>query len=154
MYYSLASSLPLVLKPKHTASSYLVFQISLAGDGIQASDNVEPLLHIGRWDAHIDFDNGSYMGFPLSGYDGPEFSIEKDVLMRWQGDTQPDSWLYSLQLSEINTLHDVHVKILEPVRTLLLGARVEQALPVTLTGLVRYIAMDEGKGQFRTAFCG
>lgn len=47
LYHSLAYSLPLRRKPKRKTGSHLFFQISLTGDGMEAIDNHEPLIHIG-----------------------------------------------------------------------------------------------------------
>lgn len=49
VYTELGISLPMISKPKRSTGSYLVVQISLAGVGVNAEDNDEPLLHLGRW---------------------------------------------------------------------------------------------------------
>lgn len=129
LYHSLAASLPLTRGEEHAPEFYLFFQISLAGDGMRADQNQEPLLHIGLWEYEIDFVEQSYMGFPLT----EPHDVDKNVLLRWD-----QQWLYSLRLFSINNSTDIETKIIRPVRQLLMGGTAKQALPETLEGLARY----------------
>ncbi|QOF85685.1 MULTISPECIES: hypothetical protein [unclassified Pseudomonas] len=142
-YQSLAYSMPIRLGRRKTPS-HLFFQISLAGDGMQASGNAEPLLHIGLWNCPINFHENQYMGFPVGGY--APTSIDHDVLMRWG----KQEWLYTLKLLDLDP-QDIQTSIAEPVKSLLLHSSAEQALPTTLEGLVRY-GPDATEGQYRLTF--
>ncbi|SEN20773.1 hypothetical protein SAMN04487857_111193 [Pseudomonas sp. ok272] len=149
LYYSLAHSLPLVDRASEQPDRHLFFQISLADDGMAATHNTEPLLHIGRWDHAINFAQDYYMGFPL--FEDGELApaLVRDVLMHWPG----GEWLYSVQLSSINTPDDIRSHIIEPVKALLLGTPEHNAPPAALRGLARYTRDEANTGQFHTFFC-
>lgn len=147
LYHSMAYSLPLTRGRKQIPDSYLFFQISLAGDGMETANNTEPLLHIGLWEWEIDFSQGQHVFFPLL-EELP--SIEKNgALLRWG--TQ---WLYTLKLCAINNSTDIKTKILEPVRLLLKGEDADPALSEALKGLeglARY-ATTGSPGEYHLSF--
>lgn len=149
MYYSFGGSLPLARRPKHKPGSHLFFQISLAGEGIAASGCSEPLLHMGLWDDPISFPQGYYMGFPLSG-EAPV--LEDGILMRWPGVSPQGLWLYSQRLSAINTTDDIRRKVVQPIRSLLLGETAAVALTESLAGIASYTALGEPEGGFAISF--
>ena len=139
-----AYSLPMTIRPKRQASRYLAFQLSLTGIGVEAKDNVEPLLHIAWWSDAIDLGD-TKMGFPLEpgGYD---LTLEAERLFRWshpQGDTE---WCYSVRLTDINSPLDVQTSIVNPVKALLLN---DQAQALVGTASVRYVAVEGEPGQFQ-----
>lgn len=148
LYYSLAHSLPLAGDASAAPDYHLFFQISLAADGMAATDNAEPLLHIGRWQHPIQFAQDYYMGFPL--FEDGELAptITHDVLLHWPG----GEWLYSVQLAAINTPDDIRRTIIEPVKALLLGAPEDNAPSRSLPGLVHYTLDEENTGQFYAIF--
>jgi hypothetical protein len=139
LYHSLAASLPLTRGEDPASELYLFFQISLAGVGMSADQNQEPLLHLGLWEDEIDFVEGPYMGFPLTEL----HDVEDNVLLRWD-----QQWLYSLRLFSINNSTDIETKIIGPIRQLLIGGTAKQALPETLEGLARYIRATDLDDQY------
>lgn len=150
VYTDIAYSLPLTIKPKRSVGAHLFFQISLAGVGIAAVDNDQPLLHVGVWiDGPADFEE-LWMGFPLD-QEEPE-QLKEGTLFTWPAPGKDvGSWVYSLRLAEINTMQDVQAKIVAPVKALLLNEIVSDALPQILQGLVRYRAVENEPGQYQVA---
>ncbi|KPQ23503.1 MAG: hypothetical protein HLUCCA13_13050 [Halomonas sp. HL-48] len=142
---ALAYSLPIIVKPKRTVSYYLVFQISLSGSGVDALNNNEPIVHIGWWTSPVDFED-YWMGFPLETDDNIKITLDENVLFRW---SCVDEWLYSIRLTEINTIQDVEMKIVKPVKALLCSKPVREALPSTLGGLVHYAAIPARPGSYQ-----
>lgn len=142
VFTDISSSLPLVIKPKRSVSDYLIVQISLTGMGVDALDNHEPLIHIGRFNAPIDFDT-IHVTFPLDAEerDGPD--LENQRLLRW-----PDGyWCYSLRLTDINSPADVQRCIINPMAALLLENSTVKRL--SEAGAVRYAKVPKEPGQFR-----
>jgi len=139
----LAASLPVVIKPKRSTGSYLVFQISLVGYGVEAVGNAEPLLHVGWWSSPIDFD-GVQMGFPLASDTG--LILEEGRLFKWGEPGEETEWCYSLRLTDINNPADVLLNIIRPMKALLLGSSAAQALSGTVA--VIYEELQSVAGQF------
>lgn len=147
VYVASAHSLPLIIKPKRSVGAYLMFQISLAGDGIALVGNDQPLLHVGFWNEAVDFEE-FWMGFPLE--EEPAAYLDEGALFRWPVPGKDFTWwTYSLRLEEINNVQDVWKMIVEPVKALLLGESVSDALPQTLRGVVRYCPVEDEPGQYR-----
>ncbi|MDR6232783.1 hypothetical protein [Pseudomonas oryzihabitans] len=148
LYTEFGTSLPITIKPKRSISGYFFFQISLAGSGIEALDNEEPLIHFGWWANPLDFDDFK-MGFPL--YLDPEYTVTLDTerLFRWAipGSHSSSEWCYSVRLTDINRLEDVKKYLVAPVRALLLNQSADLAL--SHTAAVRYAAVEEMPGQYR-----
>ncbi|MCT8949820.1 MULTISPECIES: hypothetical protein [Pseudomonas] len=144
----LGFSLPVVIKPKRSICGYIVVQISLAGNGIGAADNHEPLIHVGWWGAPIDFEE-FLMSFPLDLDSEFDLSLQADRLFKWAHSQYDDEWCYSLYLTDINSPADVQALIVNPVKALLAGSDAEQAL--SRTRAVRYEKLLHGEpGQYRT----
>lgn len=150
IYTSAGHSLPIIVRPKKKVSRYLCLQISLSGDGLAAIDNSEPMIHVMWWAEPLHFEEGPWMGFPFDLDDEFRVSIDDGVLFRWPStDVEGDEWAFSLRLTSINTPRDVEEKIVNPLRALLSGRAVKEALPLTIEGLVQYIAVDGELGNFR-----
>lgn len=146
VYTELGISLPIISKPKRSTGSYLVVQISLTGEGINAEDNQEPLIHIGRWGDPIDFEE-LQMGFPLDLANEYDLILEDERLFRWVHTQYENEWCYSLRLTDINSPNDVQHQIINPTKTLLLGNSATEAL--SGTAAVRYSRVDDKDGQYR-----
>lgn len=147
VYTELGTSLPIISKPKRSTGCYLVVQISLAGEGINAEDNHEPLLHIGRWGNSIDFEV-IQMGFPLDLDNEHELVLEDERLFHWVHTQFESEWCYSVRLTDINSPSDVQNHIINPTKALLLGNSAAQAL--SGTAAVRYARVDKKEGHYRT----
>ncbi len=136
------TSLPIRVPPKRTTSCHLFFQISLAGVGVGAKNNDEPLIHIGLWINGIDFDE-IQMGFPME--------IDADYMLHerlfvWQGKQGVKEWCFSVRLTDINNPADVQSHILEPLRILLLEG--EQGRAFDNTAVVKYSKVIGEHGQY------
>ncbi|NBF10838.1 hypothetical protein [Pseudomonas sp. Fl4BN1] len=142
VFTDISSSLPLIIKPKRSIGDYLIVQISLTGMGVDACDNHEPLIHIGRFNAPIDFDT-IHMTFPLDveDRDGPD--LENQRLLRWED----GYWCYSLRLTDINNPADVQRCIIKPMAALLLENSAVKLL--SEAGAVKYAKVPKEPGQFR-----
>ncbi|WMY87550.1 hypothetical protein QR297_12145 [Pseudomonas shirazica] len=146
VYTGIGISLPIASKPKRSTTSHIVVQISLAGEGIEALDNREPLVHIGQWGWPIDFDE-IQMGFPCDPVSGYDLNLESGQLFRWVHAEYDNEWCYSVRLTDINCPEDVKINIIHPLKSLLLRAEASQALAGTCA--VRYVAIGENSGQYR-----
>lgn len=146
VYTGIGISLPIASKPKRTTGSHIVVQISLAGEGIEALDNQEPLVHIGQWGCPLDFAD-IQMGFPCDLDSGYNLSLESGQLFRWVHTEYDNEWCYSVRLTDINCPEDVKINIISPLKSLLLGADASQALVGTCA--VRYVGVGENSGQYR-----
>ncbi|ASV39791.1 hypothetical protein CI807_27475 [Pseudomonas sp. NS1(2017)] len=146
VYTELGISLPIISKPKRSTGSYLVVQISLTGEGINAEDNQEPLIHIGRWGDPIDFEE-LQMGFPLDLANEYDLILEDERLFRWVHTQYENEWCYSLRLTDINSPNDVQHHIINPTKALLLGNSATEAL--SGTAAVRYSRVGDKDGQYR-----
>lgn len=147
VYVNSAHSLPLIIKPKRSVGAYLFFQISLVGDRIAAVGNDQPLMHVGLWSVPVD--QKYWMGFPVDADDSAP-SLEDGRLFKWpENEAGWQEWNYSLRLADINTVQDVRDMIVEPVRALLLGDSVSDALPHSLRGIVHYSPVESHPGQYR-----
>jgi hypothetical protein len=146
VYTSIGLSLPLSRKPKRSTSSHIIVQISLSGEGIEALDNREPLVHVGQWELPIDF-RDIQMGFPCDLDNGYDLALENSQLFRWTHPEYDEEWCYSLRLTDINCPEDVKVNIVNPLKDLLLGVDVGRALAGTCA--VQYAAAPDGTGQYR-----
>lgn len=146
VYTELGTSLPIISKPKRSTGSYLVVQISLTGEGINAEDNQEPLIHIGRWCDPIDFEE-LQMGFPLDLTNEYDLILEDERLFRWVHTQYENERCYSLRLTDINSPIDVQHHIINPTKALLLGTSASEAL--SGTAAVRYSRVDDKDGQYR-----
>ncbi|GFM88877.1 hypothetical protein PSCICO_42760 [Pseudomonas cichorii] len=146
VYTELGISLPIISKPKRSTSSYLVVQISLTGEGVNAEDNHQPLLHIGKWGNPIDFEE-IQMGFPLDLTNGYDLVLEEERLFRWAHTQYESEWCYSLRLTDINSPKDVQNHIINPIKALLLKHDAAQALATTAA--VRYARVEDKAGQYR-----
>lgn len=144
----IASSLPMVIKPKRSIGGYLVVQISLTGPGIDAEGNQEPLLHIGWWANAIDFD-AVQMGFPLESDTYDALALDAERLFRWTHTAFENEWCYSVRLIDINSPMDVQVNIINPVQALLLDDDASAALAGTAA--VRYGKVEGREGHYRVA---
>jgi hypothetical protein len=147
VYTELGISLPIISRPKRSASSYLVVQISLTGEGVNAEGNDEPLLHIGKCGNTIDFEE-IQMGFPLDFTNGYNLVLEEERLFRWVHTQYESEWCYSLRLTDINSPRDVQSHIINPIKALLLKNDAAQAL--SSTAAVRYAPVEDKAGQYRT----
>ncbi|QFG30072.1 hypothetical protein F6476_13130 [Pseudomonas umsongensis] len=144
-----AHSLPVIMQRKRSIGAYLFFQISLAGNGIAAQDNTQPLVHVGLWSLPVDFKN-YWMGFPLFDLDDVEPELEEGVVFRWPMEGREwGEWTYSLRLAQINTIQDIHEKIVTPVKALLQGKRLPEVFAPNVQGIVRYVAVAEEVGHYR-----
>lgn len=133
----LAASLALKQGRKKNPSGHVFVQISLAGYGINASNNLEPLIHVGWWHDPIVFGE-TQMGFPIENGKDYQLELEEGVLFRWTHKAAPNEWCYALRLTDVNTLQDVTDLVVAPLKRLLLGHSVSDVLgrlPV-----VRFIA--------------
>lgn len=146
VYTELGISLPIISKPKRSTGSYLVVQISLTGEGVNANDNHEPLLHIGQWGNPIDFED-IQMGFPIDLDTGYDLVLEDERLFRWVHTQYDSEWCYSLRLTDINSPNDVQNHIISPIKSLLLENNASRAL--SGTAAVRYAQVEEKAGQYR-----
>lgn len=148
LYTDLGISLPITIKPKRSVCGYLILQISLTGSGMGASENQEPLLHLGWWTSALDFGDFK-MVFPQ--HLDPEYphTLEAERLFRWSGLASPSSseWCYSVRLTDINRPNDVKRNLINPLRALLLGQRADLAL--SGTSVVKYAPVEEVPGQYR-----
>jgi hypothetical protein len=123
----LAASLALKQRRKRTPSGHVFVQISLMGYGIDASDNLEPLIHVGWWHDPIVFGE-SQMGFPIENGTDYQLELEEGVLFRWTHKAAANEWCYTLRLTDVNTLQDVANLIVAPLKRLLLGHSVSDVL--------------------------
>ncbi|WP_282361045.1 hypothetical protein [Pseudomonas sp. PS01300] len=139
-------SLPIAAKPKRLTSSYVVIQISLTGVGIEALGNHEPLVHIGQWGHPIDLEE-IQMGFPCDLDSGYELSLEEGRLFKWVHSGYETEWCYSVRLTDLNCPDDVKINIIDPLKSLLLGCDVAQAL--SGTAAVQYVEVVSNEGQYR-----
>lgn len=146
VYTELGISLPIISKPKRSTGSYLVVQISFTGEGVNAEDNHEPLLHIGKWGYPIDFEE-IQMGFPIDLESGFDLTLDNQRLFRWVHTQYESEWCYSLRLTDINGPSDVQNHIISPIKTLLLENNAAQAL--SGTAAVRYVPVEGKIGQYR-----
>lgn len=116
---------------------YLGYQISLFGEEIPSGSGM-PLIHVFLWDGPADFTNYS-MAFPL---DLESTSLDQGRLFCWCPEDglgwQGRQWTYSLQLTAMNSRQDLVQSLLEPALALLAGKTTLEALPDSLSGLVRY----------------
>ena len=147
VYTGLAVSMPLIAKPKRSATSYLVVQISLAGEGIDAQGNHEPMVHVGQWGNPVDFEE-VLMGFPMDMDTGYQLILDNERLFRWVHERYETEWCFSLRLTDINSLHDVQHRIIRPMMALLMGESAAEAL--SGSAAVRYAEVEGQAGQFRT----
>lgn len=146
VYTGVGISLPIAAKPKRLTSSFIVVQISLAGEGIAAHGNQEPLIHIGQWGTPVDFDN-IMMGFPCATDSGHDLSLEHDRVFRWSHRDYEDEWCYSVRLTDINNPDDVQTQIINPLTALLSGASASQALKERKA--VQYNELANQPGHYR-----
>lgn len=146
VYTDLGFSLPVTVKPKRSVSGYIVVQISLTGAGIEATDNVEPLVHIGWWGLPIDFEE-SLMVFPLSLDTGFDLTLKSERLFHWDHAEYDTEWCFSLYLADINSPADVQASIVKPLKALLLGVDPLQAFSGTRA--VRYETVQGEPGHYR-----
>ena len=129
---SVAECFGLIPPKNKTPKSYLGFQISVLGDGMEIAG--EPLVHFVHWrDIPLDL-NDAYVGFPLD--QDCEHQVESERLIVWPGDGQSE-WLFSIRLTAINNEVDVKM-IVDAMMALLHGNPADQALPSDISGLVRY----------------
>jgi len=142
----MGSSLPVVIKPKRSVCGYIVVQISLSEDGINADDNHQPLVHVGWWASAIDFEQ-FVMTFPIELDSEFDLSLEADRLFRWNHSRYEEEWCYSLYLTDINSPADVQALIVKPLKVLLSGGGADRALSDTRA--VRYAAVEGKPGQYR-----
>ena len=129
---SVAECFGLIPPKKKTPKSYLGFQVSVLGDGMEIAG--EPLVHFVHWrDIPLDL-NDAYVGFPLD--QDCEHQVESERLIVWPGDGQAE-WLFSIRLTAINNEVDVKM-IVDAMMALLQGSPADQALFSGISGLVRY----------------
>lgn len=144
-----AHSLPVIMQRKRSVSAYVTFQISLAGNGIAALDNQQPLVHLCLWSDVIDFKE-YWMGFPLFGDDEIEPELEDGIVFRWPKFGRDwGEWNYSVRLAHLNTIQDIRQKILMPVQALLQGKRVPEVFTANTLGVVRYALTTTSPEQYR-----
>ena len=133
-----ASSLPLMGKHrrKKKPELYLGFQISVAGDGVSFHGNNEPLIHVNFWENAVDFDQESYMHYPLE-----EAQIKNNRLLFWNHETEgwnKDEWTFSIRLLTLDSSQALIDRVIHPAIALLRGEEITKALPDDLIGLVIY----------------
>jgi len=115
------------LKDKNKASGHAFIQISLAGCGTDALNNREPLIYVGWWHEPITFGE-IQMGFPIDVSTDYQLKLEEGALFRWTHKAAPDEWCYVLRLTDVNTLQDAIKLIVTPLKRLLLGDSINDAL--------------------------
>lgn len=132
-------------KGKSKTERHIGFQISLTGDGISFPNNDEPLLHVFCWTDPVVFEE-TYIGFPIEDSEEFPLSIANDRLLVWnQNETNQWNeveWSFSLKLLALNTEGDLDKQVITPILALLDGKSVPDALPDSLSGLVKYPAKE------------
>lgn len=141
----LAASLELKPKRKSGRKGHLFIQISLVGIGVNALNNLEPLIHVGWWHDPIVFDE-TQMGFPIESDASYDLQLEDEVLFRWTHKAAPDEWCYTLRLTDVNSLKDVKDRVVAPLKALLLGQPASDVLGSLPA--VRFSRVDGDSGQF------
>ncbi len=136
-------------KRKNVPTSWINFQISIAGDGVARMDeaggaSTGPLLHVSFWDCAIDFSEPAYYtAFPTS---WEEWYLKHDRLVWWDSsESGKPQWTYSLRLLALANEATLYESVVQPVCALIAGVAVAKALPDTTPGLVFYTA-DSGGG--------
>lgn len=145
IYTDAGASLPIKLPYKRTASFHLFFQISLAGVGVNAKNNDEPLIHIGQWLDALDFDEVQ-MGFPME--IDPDYVpvVVNERLFIWEEEQLAKEWCFSVRLTDINSPTDVQRNLIKPLRTLLLEG--VHAKAFENTAVVKYSKVEDEHGQY------
>ena len=137
---------PLIIRPKHKAQLYLGFQISLSGSGMNTGGNRDPLLHVFCWRTGPASMKNSAMIFPLE--TGLQRLEDGSLFVFGDEDRFPRSWVFSVLLTQVNTIEDVRNKIIKPMQSLLLGATARDALTGEHGGLVYYEALEDSPGDY------
>jgi len=141
----IAYNLPLKNVGKRKTLAYLGFQISMAGAGIAAPGNNEPLVHVFLWKVPVDF-NEFFMGFPLEKDD--KIRVLDNLLIEWTPEEEIEKWsdrewLFSLRLTSLNSSEDLKRCIVDPALALLRGETVLSALPSSIDGLIHYTDVQQ-----------
>ncbi|MGD9583418.1 MAG: hypothetical protein AB7V26_07080 [Lysobacterales bacterium] len=125
---------------------YLIFQVSLVGDGIPTAA-AAPVLHISLREGRCDFEQEYYVGFPAEA--DPDLIIFHECLIAWQ--LTPDGanwkkfeWTFTVLLLSINSVDDLQTKVIGPALSLLKNGCTDETVMVAFPdelfaqGLVRY----------------
>jgi hypothetical protein len=127
--------------------SFLGFQISLMGSGVNLGGNDEPLLHVFNWS--YDEEDGKPtlydgMGYPLA---EPQPMLWGESLLAWPKD---GVWTFSVRLASLTNKMDLEDRIITPIKQLLemqeLSQHAYEQTPIAAwDGLVRYNTNDQGE---------
>ncbi len=128
IYVNYASYYPLKAKGpgNKRASSYLGYQISLDGEGMAASGNHEPLLHLFVMNEEPEVVDGLAITFDIGAEDNIEYVPHKDEYLMCKGGehsaawTRQD-WFFSLRLAGLESVDDLKQFAVKPVMDLLAG---------------------------------
>lgn len=149
---ALASSLPLIVrnkKRKEFTGGWLNYQISLAGDGVPlAADGTAlgAVLHVAHWACEFAFEYDAYVGFPASAWQPWE---NKGQRLLWWEESESHfgpEWTYSVELAALDNDALLQAAVVAPALALLQGRAFDEALPETLTGLLRYHEQETADG--------
>lgn len=151
---ALALSFPILQREnrKDVEVAWINIQISLSGNGVPqrveggADEPFGAVLHVAHWACEFSFDYDAYIGFPADGWQ-PWHSRE-GRLLSWDESESPfgDEWLYSLQLDAVDNEARLAECVVAPAIALLQGKALDEALPATLPGLLRYQDIDLADG--------
>lgn len=131
--------------------SYLGFQISLIGSGMNLGENEEPLLHVFKWqcdDKVPDIENIG-MGYPSCLEEKSE--LWGNSLIVWPNDNCLDQWTFSLRLVALTNKAALEERIIQPIEKLLKNPTmkkegyVEANILGSWDGLVRYNKDKDGQ---------
>lgn len=151
---ALALSFPILQREnrKDVEVAWINIQISLSGNGVPqraeggADEPFGAVLHVAHWACEFSFDYDAYIGFPADGWQ-PWHSRE-GRLLSWDESESPfgDEWLYSLKLDAVDSEARLAECVVAPAIALLQGKALDEALPATLPGLLRYQDIDLAGG--------
>ncbi|MXR36953.1 hypothetical protein GQF02_08205 [Neisseriaceae bacterium B2N2-7] len=149
---ALALSFPILQREnrKDVEVAWINIQISLSGNGVpHAAVDHAPLgavMHVAHWACEFSFDYDAYIGFPADGWQ--PWRNREGRLLSWDESESPfgDEWLYSLQLDAVDSEAGLVECVVAPAIALLQGKALDEALPATLPGLLRYQDIDLADG--------
>ncbi len=156
---ALALSFPILQREnrKDVEVAWINIQISLSGNGVpHAAAGHAPLgvvMHVAHWACEFSFDYDAYIGFPADGWQ--PWRNQQGRLLSWDESESPfgDEWLYSLQLDALEGEAGLLPCVVAPAIALLQGKALDEALPATLPGLLRYqdVELADGARDLRIA---
>lgn len=111
-------------KKKKNPDFYIGFQVSLAETLISIPDNEEPILYMISCPAKFSFEERVWhVDFPISeDDDDTDFSIENDIVMRWND----KKIVYGVKLLALSNEYDLLKLCVEPAVSLYAGKNAEQ----------------------------